>query len=224
MTLFSTGGKSNYQNGVLRARFTKSSMATRTKHALRYFKDERLPMIWLLDPYSTPAGLGRFLETQGLTPKWEIPCMAMYLNRLRRRPLPAGFSVRPVKDVRSLGVCVATTDKAFGGRDDGWREVYMGLGLGPSKRWATGFLDGRPVATSLLLLQGGFATVWIVGVLKKARGLGIGTAMTREALLTAKSLGYDLGIIQASEMGLPMYRKMGFTEYSRIKTCFWTPE
>src|SRR5512136_3279762 len=80
MTLFSTGAPSIFQNGVLRARFTSKNMATRTKHALEYFKRRQLPMTWLVDPWSTPAGLGRFLQNQGLILEWDIPCMAMYLG------------------------------------------------------------------------------------------------------------------------------------------------
>ena len=227
MTLFSTGAPSYFQNGVLKARFTSKNMAIRTKHALEYFKRRRLPMAWLVDPWSTPAGLGRFLQDQGLTLEWEIPCMAMYLKRVKQESLPTGFTICPVNDLRSLRTCVATAVKGFGGgkfENDQFREIYLGLGLGPTKRWFTGFLDGEAVASSLLLLQGGLATVWLVATQKKARGRGIGTAITREALLMAKKLGYDFAIIQAGEMGFPVYKKMGFVEYSKVKRYCWNPD
>jgi predicted GNAT family acetyltransferase len=227
MTLFSTGGKSDLQNGVLKARFTTSNMTIRTKRALEYFKTRQLPMAWYVDPWSTPARLGLFLRKLGLTPKEKIPCMAMYLNRVKRKPLPAGLSIRPVTDLKSHRTCVTTAYRGFGRRkteNDQWREIYMGLGFGPTKRWFTGFLDGKPVASSLLLLQGGLATVWIVATRKEARGRGIGTAMTREALLLAKELDYDYAVIQSSSMGLPVYKNMGFVEYSKIKTYFWKPD
>jgi len=228
MVLYCMGGKSAFENGILKARFTSKNMAARTEQAIDYFKRRRLPMYWWVDPWSTPIGLGDFLQKQGLTLEWEVPCMAIDLTVVRRKPLPAGLIIRPVKDVESLKTCVATAIKGFsgGGRtaDDGWREAFMGLGLGPSKQWFTGFLDGKPVASSLLLLQGGLATIWTVATLKRARGRGIGSALTREPLLLAKDLGYDLVTIQASKMGLPVYEKIGFVEYSKIGKYLWTPK
>jgi ribosomal protein S18 acetylase RimI-like enzyme len=60
--------------------------------------------------------------------------------------------------------------------------------------------------------------------LREARGRGIGTAMTRELLLLAKDMGYDFAVLQSSEKGLPVYEKMGFKEYCRIKTYSWSPK
>ena len=228
MVLYSTGAQSNYQNGVLRARFTSKNMATRVDEALTYFKRRRLPMVWWVDPWSTPTELGDFLKGQGLTPEWEVPCMAIDLATMRRKPLPARLTIHPVENLESLEICVATADRGFDRgrkiRNDRWRETYTGVGLSPTKRWFTGFLDEKPVASSLLLLQNGLATVWIVTTLRRARGRGIGTAMTREPLMLAKELGYDIAVIQSSKMGLPVYKKMGFKEYCRIRTYFWKPK
>jgi hypothetical protein len=48
--------------------------------------------------------------------------------------------------------------------------------------------------------------------------------MTREALLSAKKLGYDFAVLQASGMGNPVYKKMGFVKYSIVKRYSWKPE
>jgi len=42
--------------------------------------------------------------------------------------------------------------------------------------------------------------------------------------LMAKKLGYDFAIIQAGEMGFPVYKKMGFVEYSKVKRYHWNPD
>jgi len=227
MIMYSTGAQHNYQNGVLKARFRSENMEARANKALAYFRRRRLPMMWWVDPWSAPAELGDFLESRGLKPGWEVPCMAIDLARVKRKPLPAGLAIRPVENLRSLETCVITAHRGFEGgkkiRNDRWCETYAGLGVSPSKRWFTGFLDGRPVASSLLLLHEGVATIWIVSTLKRARGRGIGTAMTREPLLLAKELGYAIAIIQSSKMGLPAYERIGFKEYSRVKTYFRKP-
>jgi hypothetical protein len=40
----------------------------------------------------------------------------------------------------------------------------------------------------------------------------------------AKKLGYDFAVIQASKMGFPVYKKMGFVEYSKVKKYYGKPE
>ncbi|WP_424963320.1 GNAT family N-acetyltransferase [Ekhidna sp.] len=54
----------------------------------------------------------------------------------------------------------------------------------------------------------GFAT------LEKYRGRGIGTTLLTFALNRAKELGYKNAILQGTEDGLNIYKKMGFKDYS----------
>jgi ribosomal protein S18 acetylase RimI-like enzyme len=79
-----------------------------------------------------------------------------------------------------------------------------------------GVVDGEPLATSSLLLGGGVAGVHNVAVLPAARRRGIGAAMTQVVLAHGHSLGYRAAILQSSELGLPVYRRMGFTEVCKV--------
>jgi GNAT superfamily N-acetyltransferase len=223
MVLFSTGSQGRFMNGVIRARLTTDSMEERVQNAQTFFKKRKLPWTWFVDPMTTPRQLGSCLVNKGFVPDWEIPCMAINLGKVSRKPLPEGLRILQVEDLESLRTCVNTFDKACITPENPeseplWCDVYMSFGIGPTKQWFLGLLNDKPVATSLLFLHEGLATVWIVGTLKKARGRGIGTAMTREALVLAKKLGYGFAVIQASKMGRPVYEKMGFKEYCRIKT------
>jgi GNAT superfamily N-acetyltransferase len=63
-----------------------------------------------------------------------------------------------------------------------------------------------------------------VAALEAARGRGIGTAITLAPLLDARDRGYRVGVLQASEMGYPIYARMGFTEQFRYQLYHWEPE
>ena len=77
-------------------------------------------------------------------------------------------------------------------------------------------LDGRPVATSQLFVGAGVAGIYNVTCLPEARGQGIGRAITLAPLLEARRQGYATSILQASDLGYPVYRRLGFRDYGRL--------
>jgi ribosomal protein S18 acetylase RimI-like enzyme len=59
--------------------------------------------------------------------------------------------------------------------------------------------------------------IYSVGTIPEARGKGIGSAITLRALLDARRRGYRVGLLQSSEMGYNMYRRLGFETCFKIK-------
>jgi predicted acetyltransferase len=68
------------------------------------------------------------------------------------------------------------------------------------------------------------AGIFAVATIEAARGRGIGMAVTMAPLLDARACGYCVGVLQASEMGYPVYARMGFTEQFRYHLYHWKPE
>lgn len=74
------------------------------------------------------------------------------------------------------------------------------------------FESGRMVSTSQLFLHDGIAGIYCVSTLPEKRGKGYGARATAEPMRVAAKLGYATAMLQSSEMGLPVYRKLGFEQ------------
>jgi GNAT superfamily N-acetyltransferase len=70
--------------------------------------------------------------------------------------------------------------------------------------------DKQPVSTALLFHAGNAAGIYLVATLKPFRGRGIGTDITAACLQKAKNLHCDFAHLQATELGEPVYRSLGF--------------
>lgn len=82
-------------------------------------------------------------------------------------------------------------------------------------------LNGKPVGTSQLFLSAGVAGIYNVTCLPEARGRGIGKAVTQAPLRDACAMGYRVGILQASELGYPVYRRLGFQDFGKMSVFLW---
>jgi GNAT superfamily N-acetyltransferase len=78
-------------------------------------------------------------------------------------------------------------------------------------RWI-GRIGGTVVATSRVSIGAGVAGLYAISTLPAHRGRGYGRAMTLAALRAAASLGHRIGVLQASEKGLGVYKRLGFRE------------
>jgi GNAT superfamily N-acetyltransferase len=101
--------------------------------------------------------------------------------------------------------------------------VYARIGFAddaPFRHYA-GLLHGEAVACSTMFLDGKVAGLWHITTLERARRRGIGAAMTIAPLADARGLGYSTAILYASEMGEPLYQRLGFRELLRLYQYGW---
>ena len=55
-------------------------------------------------------------------------------------------------------------------------------------------------------------------------GKAIGMALTLALLREARAMGYRISILQPSDMGLGVYRRLGFEEYGKLSHGIWIGE
>jgi GNAT superfamily N-acetyltransferase len=209
-------------NGVVRARFAAGDVDAKIDTVLQHFAAQQVPMSWLVGPSTRPPNLGRHLEEHGLTLDSEAPGMAAHLLQAPATTvLPPGLTITEVGDGAALAQWI---DTVVTGSElpDVVREQLMqlyeryGFQRLASVRYFLGAVDGVPVATSLLFLSAGVAGIYWVATAPSARGQGIGSAMNVAPLQVARDLGYTVGVLQSSQMGHNIYRRLGFQEYCTL--------
>ena len=136
-------------------------------------------------------------------------------------PPPDATRIDPVDDPAAVDAYVSVVIREM--EIDHWpvppdagriRTDYIRSRLGddPLSRRFVAFLDGEPVATSRLSMAGGVAGLYTMVTLPHARRRGIGLAMAHRALLAGREAGMRIAVLQATDMGFPIYLRLGFEE------------
>lgn len=142
-----------------------------------------------------------------------------------RRPLddvapPSSVELRWVDDATTAADFMAVAGVSFATlgmpeKEVGEAIVDVAALLVPHVQTVVAYDAGEPVATAQTLLSHGAAGVYWVGTVDAARGKGLGELVTRAATNRAFDMGASFNSLQASVMGDPIYRRMGYEEIYR---------
>jgi hypothetical protein len=158
-------------------------------------------------------------EAAGISALASSPQM-LCRERLPEVPLPDGIEIRMVEDdagAQAFADIVSVAYVSLGAPEEANRSHFSGSPTlcAPHLHSAVAYLDGAPVSCAMVLLSHGIAGVYWVASVEAARGRGLAEAVTRHVT----NLGFDLGAsnvqLQASPMGEPIYRRMGYEDVYR---------
>jgi len=211
-------------NGVLDTQLSAAAADRAIKHTLDVFRAAHVPLLWWVGPYSEPQDLGARLLAAGMDEQAAVPGMIVALRDLGASPLPRGITLEAVRDGAALEEWIRVAAEGSGlpqGFADAFLPVERKRGLNdPFLTRYLARLDGEPVAAAACYLAGGVAGIYAVATMPHARGMGIGAAVSAEPLRAAAAQGYEIGILQASEMGYPVYRRLGFQQHCSYRLFY----
>lgn len=218
LVVYRSGLQHRLLNGVLRLR--GRSVPEVASDAERQLAG--VPWRWWIGPDSD-TGVAEALRDRGYHRNGAMPVMAVRLDQLPEPSLsaPAGLVIEHVDGPEGIADYVDGYASSFGvgaGLRDAVVAAESGLrtDLGRLIR-LVGRIDGRPVATSAVLISNGIAGLYWIGTDPSLRARGIGTALTAAAMQVARSEQALVCTLQASDMGAPVYRRLGFTQVSEVE-------
>jgi ribosomal protein S18 acetylase RimI-like enzyme len=208
-------------NGVFKATLRPDVMDERIEEALEPLRRRKLPMCGWVGPSSGPAGLGERLESHGLELEARPPGMAVELDLLKEPEPPEGLKIERVRDRKALAEWTRIVTSAFGIPVESsglLLDLFDRVGYAPDSNLSSyvGVLGDEAVSSSTLFLEGEVAGIYNVATLPDARGRGIGAAMTLAPLKEARERGSKMGILQSSDMGYGVYRRLGFEQFCTL--------
>lgn len=215
--------RDTFYNRAMQARFEADEADRKIDEMIDRFLNRDLPMAWMVGPSSQPADLGRRLQAHGLVASGVLTGMIADLTKfLDEYPRPEGLVIQAVSDSQGLQSWVRIVAHSYNEPRSiaGLLfELYEGQGFGIHlpHRLFIGSLENGPVAAALLLMGIHSAGIYNVGTLPEARRHGYGAALTRQAMLEAKGLGYTVAALASTEMGVGIYQRLGFNECCRLE-------
>jgi GNAT superfamily N-acetyltransferase len=171
-----------------------------------YFRDETAP------------GFAEACAAAGMAEHWRPPLMVLDPIPDEDPPVPEGLTVEVV-DAGNYDDYLGTLCAGFGMPMDLVAPFQGGTML--RIEGFTGLLgrvDGAAVAASGVFAEGRTAGVYNVATVPDRRGKGVGAAVTAAAARHgATTAGCTRAILQASEAGEPVYRRMGYATPDRYR-------
>jgi GNAT superfamily N-acetyltransferase len=227
LTWMLTGIPMSFLNVVFRTHLPPGGEDKIIDETLALFKVKRVTRLWwFADPGNQDADLIKRLVAKGLTFGEGSPGMASDLLKLQDQPPQVpGLTIVPVTTKETLKQWVRTMWIGYELPDSGeniFFDVFANLGFDLPLRSYIAFQNEEPVAASQLFLSAGVGGIYCVATVPKGRRQGIGAAITLAPLRDARQMGYRVGILQSSQMGYPVYSRLGFQEYCKMSRCLLT--
>jgi len=205
---------------MLNIAFVKRTLAdpqASLKEVMHFYDEKGLPFVVRVregvDLESQPAS-----AALGMPYSDTVPGMALY-------PVPAppepvhGLSIKRVSDSKRLNDYQRVAAEGFGIPLE-FAERLMGPAFLEVEGFESylGTMDDEPVGVSSVFVDGAVAGVYNVAALPSYRRRGIGEAMTWRSVARGGEAGCTVAVLEASEMGKPMYERMGFRVVAPYRT------
>jgi ribosomal protein S18 acetylase RimI-like enzyme len=218
-----------FLNVVFRTQLPSQRTDELIDETLAHFRSRNVQRLsWWAEGETSRTELEKHLVSRGLIFNEGGTGMAADLGALPENlHSPAGLKIRPVEDTTALQQWVHITRIGFGipeKAEGRLFDLFADVAFKDPMQCYLAILNGQPVGTSQFLLSAGVAGIYNVTCLPEARGQGVGAAVTLAPLLEARHRGYRISILQASHLGYPVYRRLGFHDYGKLNIYLWENE
>ncbi len=136
------------------------------------------------------------------------------------KKMPDGIEVRQVTEVSGVADFASVTIRKLskpGHAPEVGAKIFASPErlLKPYNHMVVAYDKDQPVSAAMLIFSNSIAGIYWVGTVPERSRQGVGRNMCRAVTNEAFRRGAPLVVLQASKFGEPVYRRMGFTEFTR---------
>jgi len=217
----------NWQSRVFMANFDEECASKDIEQIISRIKELNIPVLWFVTPMSRPKNMESILKDYGFKYQKDWIAMAVDLKTVPENfGIPEGMEIKEVLNLEGLKTWTDVLVKSFEFPEIAvsYKKYFINSGIqNPSFHYYLGIFNGDPVASAVLFEGEEAAGLFYIGTISEVRRKGIAKAMVYHILNEAKNKGYTISVLQASEMGYPLYKKIGFKKYYATKIYNLTP-
>lgn len=115
-----------------------------------------------------------------------------------------------------LPVIATLNDRAYGHDDAPFTRMLAEQPPGVTLNYVANH-EGEPAVCLVILPVDGDASVYWVATRREARGRGLASRLLHRALWDARQRGCDISTLQATKLGEPVYRRLGYDAHSALQ-------
>jgi ribosomal protein S18 acetylase RimI-like enzyme len=210
-----TGIPAAFFNGVYATRRVDDPDAV-VGAAIEFMSERAVPwLMWVregVDDALLDAGRRRRLRDAGGPPAMVLPTIGRVPDR------PDGLEIEVVTDRGGLDTFRDVAARGFEMPLEVVERFMTSATLAaPTNVAAIGAVDGVAVSVALASVTGSTVGIYNVATPEEHRRRGYGEAVTWAGIQAGTELGGDHAALQASELGAPVYRSMGFVDVGRYR-------
>lgn len=226
--MWATPANWQYVNGIFISRNAQEREDV-LERAQEFFTRNQIDryMVWFDEGVDTSTWLTH-LTHSGLVYDAGSPLLALDMNAgFGDAPLPASFHIESVGDMGGLDLWARTSAAGFNFSPEiteGKIELWTSYGLKGPMEFFIGFEGDEPVTTAAVRYTPDVADLVVISTVERARGKGYGGAITRAAALAGKARGYRYAVLSASNMGKPVYERLGFVVVGQLDNYAQPPQ
>jgi GNAT superfamily N-acetyltransferase len=223
-TIVNSGLQDDTFNYIIDANFSEEQANEKIDQITGYLSRQNVKFSWWISPMDNPPNLQHLLEERGF--KTTINNKLMYINLDEwswHEECPQGLEIVRATDVKTLHdfAKVLTIDESAFKTYFSW--LASVLTEDDPIEYYVGYINGKPVVRGLICYFGQVAGLHWLATTQDERNKGYGTAMQAFRLKRAKELGYPIAVLQASDLGYSLYKRMGYKEcglFRELKLVF----
>ncbi len=178
-----------------------------------------VPPFWIMEKKEGEEA--RLLEKEGVRAIREWKGMALSRHDLRNVTLNSGIEIRSNDQGINRDWTGIVNNELMTGKSIGDRFLNK-ISVTGEFSWVVAYLGKEAAGTGLSYASGGVAGIYMISTVKKFRGRGVGTKITRVLTEEALESGNQTVVLHATGQGEGIYRSSGFREVSTLQVMWLT--